>query len=628
MMAQRIDNYEIIQTIGRGGMGVVYKARQQCLKRIVALKTITNERLFCSEHRERFLREARAVASLRHPNIVKLLDYGVQGDLPYFAMEYVDAQSLEDLLLDEPNGFSIFEVLSYGVQLCEALVHIHEAGLVHRDIKPANVLVDKKGSVTLTDFGLVGGNYKSALTVVGQPMGTPQYLSPEVAAGERGDELSDVYQLGVLLYLMATGKTPTSGEDIDQMLLNILTGDITPPAHLRAEISPKLSKLIMKCLERKRKDRIGSAKELCRALRRLMNGQKVEFIELEEDEEEQELPIKVLCFLWFFICLLVYDLGKAPSTEPLQISNFQQKWIALDKVVLSWDTSEAVTSFVTFERSNSAEKYVVAKVPRCTHQLILDDVALEERMTALQFHFNSKLGKVSSAKNEIFGFHLWVKELCAQLKFLDVKRVNESLGLHRDKQELKELLLQHKGVKLFMSLRSVLPAYFSCPRVSLAKGKSPLYGALMKLARIEEFLATGGYPNFLSVHSVLDCFTRSSKEIHLPRGFAQQVLAVPGDGLPILPSKKQFKTQLRHFSHRLSGAAKLVMQVSKLAEGESLSVSINDRVALQVKHRDAKGDFLVLHFPRTFLRHGYNDFDISLLGKSEVLLQGMWIYTS
>ncbi|MCH8218638.1 MAG: serine/threonine protein kinase [Planctomycetes bacterium] len=229
---------EIIELLGRGGMGVVYKARQKQLDRIVALKILPPGIGQDPAFAERFTREAKALAKLNHPQIVTIHDIGkTQSGLYYFVMEYVDGTDLRQVL--QTGNLSPQEALAIVPQICQALQYAHDEGIVHRDIKPENILLDKKGRVKIADFGLARLLDKPAalytLTAVGQKMGTPHYMAPEQIAGSHNvDHRADIYSLGVVFYEMLTGQLPL--------------GRFDPPSK-KVQVDVRLDEIVLRTLE-------------------------------------------------------------------------------------------------------------------------------------------------------------------------------------------------------------------------------------------------------------------------------------------------------------------------------------------------------------------------------------------
>jgi len=237
-IADKFPQFEIVECLGRGGMGVVYKARQKSLDRWVAIKVLAPERVHEERFAEHFEREAKTLAKMSHPNIVTVFDHGETSGLFYIVMEYVDGVNLRDLLREgkmEPE-----QALAIVPPICEALEYAHDKGVVHRDIKPENLLLDREGRVKIADFGIA-----SLVGAPGEKSGTPPYMAPEQEQGVV-DRRADIYALGAVLYEMLTGERPTK--------------DLVAPSK-RVEVDVKIDEMVLKALEREPERRYQTAGE-------------------------------------------------------------------------------------------------------------------------------------------------------------------------------------------------------------------------------------------------------------------------------------------------------------------------------------------------------------------------------
>ena len=254
-----LPHYEILECIGKGGMGAVYRARQKSLQRVVALKVLLPELGRDPTFAERFLREAQALANLNHPGIVHVFDFGQAGDFWFFAMEFVDGASLRELVRD--RSVSPGQALAMVSQICSALQYAHDQGVVHRDIKPENILVDRNGTVKITDFGLaklITKPEEIALTRSDQVMGTLHYMAPEqVERPQQVDHRADIYSLGVVFYELLTGELPI--------------GRFQPPSQ-QAEVDARLDEVVLRALEKRPERRWQRAQELETEVHRISNA--------------------------------------------------------------------------------------------------------------------------------------------------------------------------------------------------------------------------------------------------------------------------------------------------------------------------------------------------------------------
>jgi predicted Ser/Thr protein kinase len=258
-----IGGFEILARLGRGGMGAVYKARQISMDRIVALKVLPPALARDESFVERFLREARVVAKLNHPNIVQGIDVGTADKYHYFAMEYVEGETVQELIARE-GAMAERRALDIVLQIAHALHHAHRHGMVHRDIKPDNIMLTTAGVAKLCDLGLaksMAGD--STLTQTGMAVGTPHYLSPEQARGDHDVDIrSDIYSLGATLYHLVLGRTPFSGSSAAVVMTKHLSEEPKDPREVRPELSAGLAALVLRMMAKDREDRQQSPEAL------------------------------------------------------------------------------------------------------------------------------------------------------------------------------------------------------------------------------------------------------------------------------------------------------------------------------------------------------------------------------
>lgn len=267
-MINHLGRYEVIEELGQGAMGVVYKARDPLIDRVVAIKTI-NLSLAQEEKEEyegRFYQEARAAGRLSHPNIVTIYDVGKSGDVAYIAMEFLEGRELRDIL-NEGQRMPVELVLDVTAQVAMGLAYAHEHDIVHRDVKPSNIMVLRDGHVKITDFGIARMASAAVRTQTGMVLGSPKYMSPEQVTGKTLDQRSDIFSLGVMLYEMLTGQPPFAGENVNAIMYQTLNAVPSSPGSLNPDVPDMLNFIVAKALAKELDDRYQNSRELAEDLR-------------------------------------------------------------------------------------------------------------------------------------------------------------------------------------------------------------------------------------------------------------------------------------------------------------------------------------------------------------------------
>jgi len=272
----RLGNYELIEPVGRGGMGVVYKARQVRLDRIVAVKLILAGRLASSDNVRRFDLEAKAAGKLQHPNIVSVHQTGEFDGQHFYSMDYIDGKTLADM--SRQNPLPSETAARYMKQVAGAVQYAHTMRILHRDLKPSNVLIDEKDQAQITDFGLAKQlGMDVALTDSGGAMGTPGFMSPEQAAGKRREigSASDIYSLGAILYQLLTGRPPFRGESAMATISDVINKEPVSPRTINSNVHRDLEAICLKCMAKDPYRRYGSAQEVEEELDRFLASEPV-----------------------------------------------------------------------------------------------------------------------------------------------------------------------------------------------------------------------------------------------------------------------------------------------------------------------------------------------------------------
>ncbi|HIE05519.1 MAG TPA: serine/threonine protein kinase [bacterium (Candidatus Stahlbacteria)] len=297
----KIGNYKILEELGKGGMAKVYTALQPSLSRIVVIKEMIRSG---KDSRLRFKNEAKLLASLNHENVIHIYDYVTEGSKHFLVMEHVEGMSLEEILKFGALPARTAALIARGI--LAGLEHAHKKKIIHRDIKPSNIMISNDGQIKLTDFGIAKGVTSPDLTSTGIIVGTPYYLAPEVAFGEKATVKSDVYSVGTVLYEMVTGRKPFAGRTTRTLLEHIGKGKYPSPYWQAKERSLTLARIIEKAMHRNQKKRYPTARAMIGVIdrflgsKRVINGQK-------------------------YISELLFDLGKTDGKTTIKIDRKQKR---------------------------------------------------------------------------------------------------------------------------------------------------------------------------------------------------------------------------------------------------------------------------------------------------------------
>jgi len=268
MEMRQFDRYEVVAEIGKGAMGVVYRANDPLLDRTVAIKTVimSDDPQEMAEYEARFYQEAKAAGGLNHPNIVTIYDIGRSGNVAYMAMELLDGEELRTVM-KPGTALEPARAVEIAAQVAEGLAYAHQHGVVHRDVKPANIMILRNGNAKITDFGIARMRQSEVRTQTGVVLGSPRYMSPEQVAGKRAEPRSDIFSLGVILYEMLTGRPAFTGEDVTSVMYQILNVAPPPPSTVNSAVPPVFDFIIAKALAKTPEDRYQEAAELAHDLR-------------------------------------------------------------------------------------------------------------------------------------------------------------------------------------------------------------------------------------------------------------------------------------------------------------------------------------------------------------------------
>ncbi len=372
------NRYKIEKIIGIGGMAVVYKANDLLMRREVAVKMLRDEIAEDEASVKRFINESKAVAMLSHPNIVNIFDVSVRDNVKYIVMEYVEGVTLKNYMTRR-GILSVKEIISYTSQILSALEHAHTKGIIHRDIKPQNIMLLKSGQIKVMDFGIAKLPNAETVTVTDKAIGTVYYISPEQASGHIIDARSDLYSLGVLMYEMAVGQLPFTGDSPVTVALMHLNDDPIPPRKLNAELPIGLEQIILKAMEKDPSDRYQGAALMLRQLDRIRENPAIVFREPRKTKKKQKkqpaknsnsmLPIILGVMFAFLITLGVsgfvlldqlFFSSSADQSETISVTDFVGAYYTED--LKSWfQKSEYYSVTVSYEFDPTHDKGVIIR---------------------------------------------------------------------------------------------------------------------------------------------------------------------------------------------------------------------------------------------------------------------------
>ena len=270
LIGKTLGQYQIVEQIGVGGMATIFKAYQPSIDRYVAVKILPSQLAEDENFVKRFAHEAKAIAALEHPHILPVHDFGTEGKLNYMVMRYVEGGTLSNLMGKSIPHERIVQIVG---NVARALDYAHEQGVIHRDIKPSNILIDKHGEVLLTDFGIakmVEGSSSTQLTAAGSILGTPAYMSPEQAQGQKIDGRSDIYSLGVVLYELLTGRPPYEAETPFAIVLKHINDPLPPPRSVKPDIPEPFERVVLKAMSKDPTQRFETASDMEQALQKAL----------------------------------------------------------------------------------------------------------------------------------------------------------------------------------------------------------------------------------------------------------------------------------------------------------------------------------------------------------------------
>jgi len=457
------DRYRLVEQLGRGSMGLVYQARDELLERDVAIKFIAPERLPGAEASARFLREARAIARLAHPNIMALHDAGHADDWHYLVLELIAGKNLHALMQERGGALALREAAPVIRGALKALAHAHAAGLIHRDLKPENIMLTPEGVVKVTDFGLALGHGDVRLTQEGLIVGTVLYLAPEVVMSQPATARSDLYAIGAVFYELLTGQPPFVGDDPITILSHILNTPVASPIQLAPGLPPVIEQLILKLLAKDPAERPASADETLAAL--------PESIEVNADSESPSLPIEGAS------SSLVENLIRSSATLVApEAAQAETGATPLSQELLLYAAQEDTASAVEAERRRLADLLRTRLAEPLN--LLLSQAGIYEQT----------LGANPNARMAVSVLTTLARQLQSQLRDLETNlhpTLLETLGLEPALENLASQTMRASGLQITLTLERLperLPqpielALFRAAQDALARATGPAHAS-------------------------------------------------------------------------------------------------------------------------------------------------------
>jgi serine/threonine protein kinase/Tfp pilus assembly protein PilF len=432
MIGKIISHYRILEKLGEGGMGVVYKAQDIQLQRLVALKFLPPHISDNTEEKARFIHEAQSASALNHPNVTTIHGIEESPEGLFIVMEYVEGKTLKQII--EKEALSIKKVLDIGIQICEGLAIAHEKGILHRDIKSDNIMVTPRGQVKIMDFGLAKLKGATKITETGSTLGTAAYMSPEQASGEEVDQRSDIFSFGVVLYELLTGQLPFKGEHQAAIIYSVVNEEPQPVARYNNKVTSELERIVSKALVKDREERYQHADELLADLRR--EKKSLEYVKTAVTTQPAELPkvVKKNAFpvlvgvIAILILIIVYfaflrkkesaTITGKPSIAVLYLQNLSEN--KEDEYFAAGMTEDIITQLSKISGLNVANRSEIEqfKGKPINFKEVADKLNVKYLMEGSVRKYRDKIRITCQLIKASDGFHVWADSYDRQMEDL------------------------------------------------------------------------------------------------------------------------------------------------------------------------------------------------------------------